>query len=111
MPYLGDKGMARLDALLTDKDPMVRLTAFRAIRRTDGAVDDLPYALKLARDESPALRAEAASAMRYRDFAQAKPVLVDVATRYDGKDASYLELLGIGAGHHHSELWDAWWRP
>lgn len=107
MPYLGGKGLAKLEALLTDKNPLVRLTAFRAIRRSDGLIDDLPYARKLATDASPALRAEAASAMRYRRFTEARQVLVDVAVRYDGKDRSYLELLGIGAGHHHSELWDA----
>ena len=45
--------------------------------------------------------------MRYRSFEQAREVLVNVATRYDGKDRAYLESLGLGAGHHTAELWKA----
>ncbi len=107
MPYLGEKGKAKLHQLLADEDGMVRLTAFRAIRRTDGAIDPLPYAKKLSTDKSPAVRAEAALAMRYLPFDEAREVLVNVAKSWDGEDASYLESLGIGAGHHANELWQA----
>lgn len=107
LPYLGEKGKAKLDALLTNPDAATRLTAFRAIRRTDGAIDDLPYARKLANDPAPEIRAEAALAMRYRTFDEAREVLVAVATQYDGKDRAYLASLGIGAGHHTAELWSA----
>ena len=107
MPYLGEKGRAKLDSLLASPDAATRLTAFRAIRRTDGAINDLPYARKLATDPAPGLRTEAALAMRYRSFEEACNVLVNVATRYDGKDRSYLESLGLGAGHHAEALWNA----
>jgi len=107
MPYLGERGIERLRDLLASDDEMVRLTAFRAIRRTDGAIDDLPFARQLASDPSPAVRAEAALAVRYRSFAEARDVLVKVAEGYDGTDASYLDSLGLGAGHHGGLLWSA----
>ncbi|MBK1881931.1 HEAT repeat domain-containing protein [Luteolibacter pohnpeiensis] len=107
LPYLGEKGIAKLNTLLASDDENVRLTAFRAIRRTDGKVDALPFAKKLAQDPSPIVRAEAALAMRYRPFSEAKEVLVDVANRYDGKDRAYLESLGLGAGKNTADLWAA----
>lgn len=105
LPYLGEKGRAGLNSLLESRDPATRLTAFRAIRRTDGAIDDLPYARKLSNDPAPGIRAEAASAMRYRKFDEAREVLVNVAKGYDGKDRAYLESFGIGAGHNTEALW------
>jgi putative membrane-bound dehydrogenase-like protein len=107
LPYLGDAGRSKLDALIAGSDARHRLTAFRAIRRTDGVIDALPYARKLAADPAPDVRAEAALAMRYRPFEEAREVLVQVATRYDGKDRSYLEMLGLGTGHHTGTLWKA----
>ena len=107
LPYLGDAGRAKLDELITGSDARQRLTAFRAIRRTDGGIDVLPYARKLAADPAPEIRAEAALAMRYRSFAEAREVLVDVATGYDGRDRAYLESLGLGAGKHTEALWIA----
>lgn len=107
LPYLGDKGRAKLDALVKSEHAADRLSAFRAIRRTDGAIDPLPYARKLASDPSPEIRAETALAVRNRDFAAAKDVLVTVAKGYDGKDRSYLEALGLGAGKSTAALWDA----
>ena len=105
LPYLGEKGMAKLDELFASKDEKVRLTALRAVRRAD--TDALPYAKKLASDESPLVRAEAAMEMRYRGWDEAREVLVAVAKSYDGKDRSYLESLGLGAGHNTEQLWTA----
>ncbi len=105
LPYLGEKGRTKLDSLIANDQAATRLTAFRAIRRTDGLIDDLPYARKLSNDPAPEVRAEAAQAMRSRSFEQAGEVLVNVAAQYDGKDRSYLESLGIGAGHHTEALW------
>lgn len=107
LPHLGEKGIAKLAELLTSKDEKIRLAAFRSIRRTDGKIDALPYARKLATDESAAVRAEAAMEMRYRGWDEAKDVLVAVAKGYDGKDRSYLESLGLGAGHNTEPLWKA----
>lgn len=97
--------MAKLDELVTSKDENVRLTALRAVRRAPA--DALPYARKLASDQSPLVRAEAAMEMRYRGWDEAKDVLIAVTKGYDGKDRSYLESLGLGAGHNTAELWAA----
>ncbi|MFK7850351.1 MAG: PVC-type heme-binding CxxCH protein [Akkermansiaceae bacterium] len=105
LPYMGEKGKQSLDQLVVSEDPVKRLTAFRAIRRSDGVIDALPYAKQLASDKSPAVRAETAIEMRYREWGEAKPVLVKVAEGFDGKDRSYLEALGLGAGHHTGKLW------
>jgi putative membrane-bound dehydrogenase-like protein len=105
LPYLGEKGLAKLDSLIAGPDAASRLIAFRAIRRTDGAVDALPYARKLAADPAPEVRVEAALEMRYRPFEDARDGLVAVAAAYDGKDRSYLEAFGLGVGHHAQSLW------
>lgn len=105
LPYMGEKGRAMLDQIIAGENAANRLTAFRAIRRTDGAIDALPYARKLAADPAPELRVEAALAMRYRGFDEAREVLVAVANAYDGRDRAYLESLGLGAGHHTEALW------
>ncbi len=105
LPHMGEKGVMKLEELLSEEDQNIRLTAFRAIRRSDGLIDPLLYARSLAEDPSPAVRAECALEMRYRSWEEAEPILVKVAMAYDGKDPSYLESLGLGAGHHNNELW------
>ncbi len=105
LPYLGEKGVAKLNEIIAGDDAKQRLIAFRAIRRCGGKIDALPYAKKLASDPSPVVRVEAAMEMRYRKFDEAKDVLVAVAKGYDGKDRSYLESFGLGAGHNTEELW------
>jgi len=107
LPYLGEQGMGTLHRLVEHPDRNVRLTAFRAVRRTDGEVDALPFAQRFATDSDPALRAEAAMEMRYREFDEARDILVTVAKGYDGEDRSYLEMLGLGTGHHTDALWEA----
>lgn len=107
MPYLGEKGIAQLESLITDDAPATRLTAFRAIRRTDGKIDALPYARKLSTDPSPEVRAEAANSVRYLSFEQGRQVLINVAKGYDGLDRAYLEILGLGAGNNTEALWSS----
>lgn len=107
LPYLGEKGNAELDAILAGDYAKKRLTALRAIRRSAGKIDSLPHAMKLATDKSAAVRAEVAMEMRYRSFEEAKDVLIAVAKAWDGKDRSYLESLGLGAGHNSGPLWKA----
>jgi len=105
LPYLGEKGISKLNELLASEKEATRLIAFRAIRRTDGAIDPLPFAKKLANDPAPVVRSEAALAMRYLKFEDASDVLVDVAKTYDGQDRAYLDNLGRGTGHHGDALW------
>jgi len=107
LPYMGEKGNALLSVMFVGTGERVQLTAFRAIRRSGGAMDPLLYAKTAEKSSMPALRAEAAMEMRYREWNEAKDVLVSVARGWDGKDRSYLESLGLGAGHNIEKHWKA----
>ena len=103
LPHLGDEGLKKCISLLSDTNPQTRLTAYRALQRADK--DILPYAMKMAADESPAIRRDAALSMRGRSPEIAAPVLVEVAKGYDGKDKNYLESIGLGAENHEAAIW------
>ncbi len=49
---------------------------------------------------SAAVRREALLLVRDVDPAKAKPLILDLAKQYDGKDRFYLEAIGIAVGHH-----------
>jgi len=101
----GPAGLAQAQKALTDSDADLRITALRALRQQ--AIDPLPFLTKLARDPSAAVRREVAVALRDVPSAKALPVLVELAKRYDGKDRTYLEALGIGADGKEDALWAA----
>jgi putative membrane-bound dehydrogenase-like protein len=105
---LGPSGVARVEALLEDKDPMMRVVAYRALRTVDRA---LPKAARLARDASPAVRREVALSLRNVPFDRARDLLLTLAAGYDGKDRSYLEAWGIGATHKEEQLYAALTAP
>lgn len=94
LAQLGDEGIAKVEGLLNTEEPMMRIAAFRALRRVEHRV--VEHARSLAGDASPAVRREAALATRDVDFAEAKDVLLAVARGYDGKDRAYLEAWGTG---------------
>lgn len=50
-------------------------------------------------DLHPSLRREMLLLMRKADPAKAKPLLLELAKQYDGKDRFYLEAIGIAVGH------------
>lgn len=112
---LGEEGMKRVQAQLKDSDAQIRVAAFRALRRqyenqgTERAgVDALvKLAGRMAQDRSPAVRREVALAMHGLGWAEAKPILLEVAAGFDGKDRTYLEALGTGAWRKESELYEA----
>lgn len=85
--------------------PEMKIAAFRAMRRAE--LDTAGSAMRLAVDENPAVRREAALAMRDEPLDVAKEVLVAVAERYDGKDRSYLEAFGTGATGKEAEIYTA----
>jgi putative membrane-bound dehydrogenase-like protein len=90
-------GSPRANALLTealhDPDPRFRTLAVRIFRD----YDDRPFAL--TNDPSPAVRREILLGLREADPARARPVILNLARRYDGTDRFYLEALGIAVGH------------
>ncbi len=91
---LGPKGLARVEALLRHDDPLMRVAAYRTIRKSNHRL--LTHAKALAKDPSSAVRREVALSMRDLPFAQSGEILLTLAQGYDGKDRSYLEAWGTG---------------
>lgn len=102
LPRMGSEGDKALEAALADKDDALRVTAFRVLRSKGKSI--VPFTEKLARDPSAAVRREVAVALRDVPAAEALPRLVDLASRYDGKDRMMLEAIGIGAKGKEAEL-------
>jgi putative membrane-bound dehydrogenase-like protein len=104
-------GMAVMGLGDRAKDPRVRILGLRIDKDLD-AVGRMPHMmaqeyrfadmLKNARieKEPAAVRREALLALRDVDPAKAKPIILQLAGQYDGKDRFYLEAVGIAVGHH-----------
>jgi len=92
---LGPQGHQRAGSPESQADPVMRIAAYRAMRRAN--LDVVPVASKLAPDTDAGVRREVALSMRDQPEAKALDILVAIARGYDGKDRSYLEALGTGA--------------
>src|SRR5688572_12839266 len=86
---LGPEGRQRAGTPESQSDPVMKIAAYRAMRR--GGMDILPVAAKLARDADPGVRREVALSLRDQPADAAIPILVEIARGYDGQDRSYLE--------------------
>ena len=89
---LGEEGKKAVLALAESGEAQTRIVAFRALRRVNYKF--LKLAELFSKDSNPALRREAAVAMRDVPFEQAKQIILNIASRYDGADRTYLEALG-----------------
>ncbi|MDF1826497.1 MAG: c-type cytochrome [Verrucomicrobiales bacterium] len=85
--------------------PELKIAAYRAMRRAN--LDFLASAMRLAADESPAVRREVALSMRNETIETSKDILVMIASGFDGEDRSYLEALGTGATGKEKEVYEA----
>ncbi len=63
--------------------------------------------IKLIYGHSPLVRREALLQLRDVDVAKAKPLIRELAMKYDGKDRFYLEAISIAVGHHDKAHHDA----
>jgi putative membrane-bound dehydrogenase-like protein len=105
LAQLGPRGVARVEQLLEQPDARLRATAFQALRRVGQPVR--PYAVRLARDPSAAVRREVAVALRDQPYAEAGDILLALAEQYDGQDRMYLEAWGIGCTGKEDEVYAA----
>jgi len=105
LPYLGQDGVSKCTELLTSPDERIRLVAFRSLKRSGH--DIYSAAKQLAVDPSPALRRDAALAMRGLPAKKAAPVLIEVAKGWDGTDKNYLESIGLGSENQEPAIWTA----
>ena len=101
---LGPEGRQRAGTPESQKDPAMRIAAYRALRST--GQDILPVAARLAQDADAGVRREVALSMRDVPAAASLDVLVEIARRFDGADRSYLEALGTGATGKEAALYD-----
>jgi putative membrane-bound dehydrogenase-like protein len=101
---LGPEGRQRAGSPESQTDPVMRIAAYRAMRRAN--LDVMPVAAKLARDADPGVRREVALSMRDQPADRALSILVDVARGYDGQDRTYLEALGTGATGKEPALYE-----
>ncbi len=102
---LGPEGQRRAGAPTAQRDPAMRIAAYRAMRRA--SLDVTAVAATLARDVDAGVRREVALSMRDQPERVALPILVDVARGFDGADRSYLEALGTGATGKEPALYEA----
>ncbi|MFM7399218.1 MAG: PVC-type heme-binding CxxCH protein [Verrucomicrobiota bacterium] len=102
LAQLGERGVARVRQELGSSDDTRRLVAFRALRAAGR--DVFPLCEKMSDDASPALRREVALALRDFRTPEAVRLLVKIARRFDGKDRSYLEAIGLAATDREAEV-------
>ena len=101
---LGPEGRRRAGTPESQKDPAMKIAAYRAMRR--GGLDVLPTAARLARDSDAGVRREVALSLRDVPAAAALDILVEIARGFDGQDRTYLEALGTGATGKEAALYD-----
>ena len=105
LAQLGPDGVVETERLLHAEDPMMRITAFRALRRINASV--LAHARALAADPSPAVRREVALSLRDVPLAESRDLLLTLARGYDGRDRSYLEAWGTGCSGKEPDVFAA----
>jgi len=92
LAQLDSAGAVEVQGQLDDADPMHRIVAFRALRRA--GADVVGLVRRLARDPSPAVRREAALALRDVGIDAARDLILELIEGYDGRDRWYLEAIG-----------------
>ncbi|MGH7944470.1 MAG: PVC-type heme-binding CxxCH protein, partial [Opitutaceae bacterium] len=105
LAQLGPQGVAKVEEQLKNSDPMMRVAAFRALRRINHKV--LEHAKALAGDSSPIVRRDVALALRDVQPDGSRDILLALAKGYDGQDRSYLEAWGTGATGKEAQMYSA----
>ncbi|MEI6870874.1 MAG: PVC-type heme-binding CxxCH protein [Verrucomicrobiota bacterium] len=105
LAQMGGPGVVKVTPLLQSPDEAKRLVAYRALQR----VVNYPVALarQLVDDPSSAIRREVALHLRDLPAFQCLPLLVKLASQFDGKDRAYLEAIGIGSQGKEAEVFRA----
>ena len=108
-PTLAKKAKAECVKLLTSDQAHVRLTAYRALRRTNPIGSQgtaiLPYAKQLASDPDSGVRRDVALSLRDLPAAQTKAIFAILAPQVDHTDKNAIEAIGLGAANQENEIW------
>ncbi len=101
-----NSGPSHLAEGLKDSDPNVRMAALRLAR--ERGQDPVALVKSLVKDPNPAVRREAALALRGQSSGEAPALWAALAQQHDGHDRWYLEALGIGADQQWDAFLGAW---
>ncbi len=104
LAQLGTEGQALFTPYLTDQNPDLRITAYRALRfgNPDGLLD---RARALAQSADLPLSREILLSLRDLPYATCKDILVPLIAKYDGHNRYFLEALGIAATGKEIEIY------
>jgi putative membrane-bound dehydrogenase-like protein len=100
------KGLHYVKLALKENESDIRITGLRLARQLK--LDLLPLVQQVLGDQSPAVRREAAIALRYNKTAKAARLWAQLALPHDGRDRWFLEALGIGADSQWEALFESW---
>lgn len=103
LAQLGSKGLSVVETSLTNKNPDIRIAAYRALKQMKA--DILPYASQLANDPSIAVRREVAISLRDIPLNKCREIIIRLAKSYDGQDRWYLEALGMAIDGRQDEMY------
>lgn len=103
LPHAGQEGRKICLKLLKSKDQMTRLTAYKALRRTEK--DILPYAKMMHNDPSAIVRREVALSLRDTLFEKKSAIIKVIYDTWDGQDKAYLEAIGLSLPHSSAQFW------
>lgn len=101
---LGPRGEAKVEELLRHPDERFRASAFKTLRSGPRGME---FAAMLAKDHSALVRREVALAMRDVPFAKSRDILLELARTFDGRDRTYLEAWGTGCMGKEAEVYSA----
>lgn len=105
LPHLGPKGKEACVRLLSDPEPLRRITAYRALRRV--GTEMIPHAKVLASDSDPGVRRDVALSLRDLPAALTKEIFVTLAQKVELDDKNAVEAIGLGAANQENEIWAA----
>jgi putative membrane-bound dehydrogenase-like protein len=103
---MGKEGIAIAGTYLKDKDPQIRICAFRSIIRYQKS-DLRAYASVLASDPDAGVRRAVAVALGNTSIADSRDIMLKIIDGYDGEDRWYLNAIGIATDGKADTLYPA----
>lgn len=102
---LNQRAWNRVEEMLSDPNPDLRITAYRATRKHDLA-GLMQRANRLATDPSPAVRREVALSLRDISLDESQAVILELIDSFEENDRWYLEALGTACEGKEEAIWD-----
>lgn len=101
---LHKRAWSRVEEMLSDPNPDLRITAYRATRKHDFS-GLIQRAKRLASDPSPAVRREVALSLRDISLDESQSVVLKLIDSFETNDRWYLEALGTACEGKEEAIW------